>query len=73
MKPVHKGVRLWIVPLLIFALGTGGSWSLSQAFRQDALRAWQAQAEQAGRWLSGTLLAWLEERNHPALTMDPIF
>jgi signal transduction histidine kinase/DNA-binding response OmpR family regulator len=65
MKPVHKGVRLWIVPLLIFALGTGGSWSLSQAFRQDALRAWQAQAEQAGRWLSGTLLAWLEESYAP--------
>ncbi len=65
MNSVSKSARLWLVPLFIFALGTSGSWSLSQAFRQDALRAWQAQAEQAGRWLSGTLLAWLEESYAP--------
>jgi CheY-like chemotaxis protein len=65
MNPVSKGVRLWLVPLLIFALGTGGSWSLGQAFRQDALRAWQAQAEQTARGLSGTLLGWLEESYAP--------
>jgi signal transduction histidine kinase len=47
------------------ALGTGASWGLSQAFRQDALRAWQAQAEQTARWLSGTLLGWLEESYAP--------
>jgi len=65
MNSVPKRARLWLVPLLIFTLGTGGSWSLSQAFRQDALHAWQAQAEQAARWLSGTLLAWLEESYAP--------
>jgi len=65
MNLFPNGARLWLIPLLIFALGTGGSWSLSQAFRQDALRAWQAQAEQAARWLSGTLLAWLEESYAP--------
>jgi len=65
MNLVPKVARLWLVPLLIFALGTGGSWSLSQAFRQDALRAWLAQAEQTARWLSGTLLAWLEESYTP--------
>ena len=65
MNPVSKGVRLWFVPLLIFALGTGGSWSLGEAFRQDALRAWQAQAEQTARGLSGTLLGWLEESYAP--------
>jgi len=65
MNSVPKGALLWLVPLLILALGTGGSWSLSQAFRQDALRAWQAQAEQTARWLSGTLLAWLEESYAP--------
>ncbi len=56
---------LWLVPALILILGTGGSWGLSRAFRQDALRAWQAQGEQASRWLSGTLLAWLEESYAP--------
>ena len=49
MNPISKALRLWLVPLLIFVLGTVGSWSLSQAFRQDALRAWRAQAEEAAR------------------------
>ncbi|MGB5299897.1 MAG: hypothetical protein WBN48_14320, partial [Thiogranum sp.] len=65
MNSAPKSARLWLVPLLIFALGTGGSWSLSQAFRQDAWHAWQAQAEQTARWLSGTLLGWLEESYAP--------
>ena len=60
-----KGPMLWFIPILVLALGTGGSWSISQAFRQDALLAWQAQAEQTARWLSGTLLAWLEESYAP--------
>jgi len=65
MNPAAKGVRHWLIPLLIFALGTGGSWSLSQAFRQDALRAWRAQTEQTAHALSGTLLGWLEESYAP--------
>ena len=65
MHSTPKSVRLWFVPLLIFALGTGGSWSISQAFRQDAWHAWQAQAEQTARWMSGTLLGWLEESYAP--------
>jgi signal transduction histidine kinase len=65
MNPAAKGARRWLVPLLIFALGTGGSWSLSQAFRQDAWRAWQAQVEQTAHALSGTLLGWLEESYAP--------
>ena len=71
-EPVDRPVNerrlvagLWLVPLLILVLGTAGSWSLSQAFRRDALRAWQGQAEQAARWLSGTLLGWLEESYAP--------
>ena len=65
MKSLPKGTMLWLVPVLILALGTGGSRGLSQAFRQDALRAWQGQAEQTARGLSGTLLAWLEESYAP--------
>jgi len=61
----HTPARLWLVPVLIVVLGTAGSWTLSQAFRRDALRAWQGQAEQAARWLSGTLLSWLEESYAP--------
>ena len=65
MISLPKGAMLWLVPVLILALGAGGSRGLSQAFRQDALRAWQAQAEQTARGLSGTLLAWLEESYAP--------
>jgi signal transduction histidine kinase/DNA-binding response OmpR family regulator len=65
MKSLPKGAMLWLVPLLILTLGTGGSWGLSQAFRQDAQRAWQAQGEQVARSLSGTLLGWLEESYAP--------
>jgi len=65
MKSLPKGAMLWLVPVLILALGTWGSWGLSQAFRQDAQRAWQAQAEQTAQGLSGTLLAWLEESYAP--------
>jgi signal transduction histidine kinase len=60
-----SSVALWLVPVLILALGAAGSWSLSRAFQEDALRGWQAQGEQTSRWLSGTLLAWLEESYAP--------
>ncbi len=56
---------MWLVPALVLMLGTAGSWSLSRAFRQDALHAWQTQGEQTARWLSTTLLGWLEESYAP--------
>ena len=73
MNPAAKGVRHWLLPILIFVLGTGGSWSLSQAFRQDALRAWQAQVEQTAHALSGTLLGWLEESYAPLSGLAILF
>ena len=55
----------WSLLALLLALGVGGSWRLSEAFRDDALRAWKAQADNAGQWLSGTILNWLEESYSP--------
>jgi len=54
----------WVL-LLLLAAGLAGSWYLSEAFRLDARRAWLAQADRAGDWLTGTALNWLEESYAP--------
>ena len=51
--------------LVLLATGVGGSWLLSEAFRADAWHAWTAQSKNAGQWLTGTLLNWLEESYAP--------
>jgi signal transduction histidine kinase len=55
----------WSLLLVLMTAGTGGSWLLSEAFRADAWRAWTARTENAGQWLTGTLLNWLEESYAP--------
>ncbi|MBF0280916.1 MAG: response regulator, partial [SAR324 cluster bacterium] len=55
----------WLFLLVLLVLGAGGSWWLSETFRKDARNSWEAQAEQAGQWLSGTVLNWLEESYAP--------
>ena len=51
--------------LVLLVAGAGGSWLLSEAFRADARNAWTAQSKNAGQWLTGTLLNWLEESYAP--------
>jgi len=51
--------------VFIVICGIAGSVALSEAFRNDARRAWQAEATQVAQWLSGTLLGWLEESYGP--------
>ena len=58
------GLRV-IILLIIAALGSAGTLAVSQAFRDEARRGWELEAEQSAQWLSGTLLAWLEESYAP--------
>ena len=64
-SPLNRSVSLWLVPLLILVIGTGSSWSLRSAFRQDAQRAWETEAAQTAERLSFILLTWLEESYAP--------
>jgi len=63
MKPALR----WLLLLPLLLLGLGGTWILSDAFRSDAHRAWIAQADRAGQWLSGTVLNSWEESYAPLL------
>jgi signal transduction histidine kinase/CheY-like chemotaxis protein len=58
---------------LIAVLGIGGTYFLSDAFRSDARRAWESEATQAARWLSGTVLNWLEESYAPVSAVATLF
>jgi signal transduction histidine kinase/CheY-like chemotaxis protein len=64
MNPLRQTLRWSLLLVLLFA-GAGGSWLLSEAFRADAWRAWVAQADRSGQWLTGTVLNWLEESYAP--------
>ena len=64
-SPLNRSVSLWLVPLLILVVGTGSSWSLRSAFRQDAQRTWETEADQTAERLSFILLTWLEESYAP--------
>ncbi len=52
--------------LLIAALtGFWGVFAVSEVFKTDARRSWEAEGDQVAQWLSGTLLGWLEESYAP--------
>ena len=63
----------WILLILLAFGGISGSYALSEAFRTDARQAWEAEASQAARWLSGTLLGWLEESYAPLSGLAILF
>ncbi len=58
-------VTLWLVPLLLLAIGVMASYSISEAFRRDAILGWEARAEQTGERLATILLTWIEETYIP--------
>jgi signal transduction histidine kinase/DNA-binding response OmpR family regulator/HPt (histidine-containing phosphotransfer) domain-containing protein len=60
-----RNMLRWMPLLALLLAGVGSSWLLSETYRADALRAWTAQADRAGQWLSGNLLNWLEESYAP--------
>jgi len=63
----------WILLSLLTVGGITGSYALSEKFRADAVEAWKAEASQAGRWLSGTVLGWLEESYAPLSGLAILF
>ncbi len=63
----------WIALAALVAAGLGGSYAVSQAFRDDARDAWKAEAAQTAQWLSGTLLGWLEESYAPLSGLAILF
>ncbi len=60
-----RNILRWMPLLVLLLTGFGSSWLLSETYRADALRAWTAQADRAGQWLSGNLLNWLEASYAP--------
>ncbi|MEP5764177.1 MAG: PAS-domain containing protein [Halieaceae bacterium] len=55
----------WWLLIAILLLGGGATATLSQWFHDDAQKTWESHAAQAEQWLSGAVLAWLEESYAP--------
>ena len=68
-----KTAITWTLLLLLAVGGIGGSYALSEAFRTNAREAWEAEASQAARWLSGTVLGWLDESYAPLSGLAILF
>jgi PAS domain S-box-containing protein len=68
-----KIVLTWILLIPLVVGGILGSYALSQKFRTDAREAWEAKASQSARWLSGTVLTWLDESYAPLSGLAILF
>ena len=68
-----KNTLTWMFLILLALGGLYGSYALSEAFRTDAGEAWETEASQAARWLSGTVLGWLEESYAPLSGLAILF
>jgi len=63
----------WILLIPLAVGGIVGSYALSEKFRTDAREVWEAKASQSARWLSGTVLGWLEESYAPLSGLAILF
>ncbi|MDJ0818516.1 MAG: PAS domain S-box protein [Desulfobacterales bacterium] len=63
----------WIFLALLAAGGILGSYALSEKFRANAREVWEEKASQSARWLSGTVLTWLEESYAPLSGLAILF
>jgi len=63
----------WILLILLAVGGIVGSYTLSEKFRTDARQVWQEKASQAARWLSATVLGWLDESYAPLSGLAILF
>ena len=68
-----KTALTWILLILLAMGGIVGSYALSEKFRADAWDVWQAKAGQSARWLSGTVLGWLDESYAPLSGLAILF
>ncbi len=63
----------WMLLVAVAAVGLGGAYFLSEAFRADARESWESEAAQSAQWLSGTVLSWLEESYAPLYAIAVLF
>ena len=63
----------WILLILLAVGGIVGSYTLSERFRTDARQVWEEKASQAARWLSATVLGWLDESYAPLSGLAILF
>ena len=68
-----KTALTWILLILLALGGFYGTYALSEAFRADARKAWEAEAAQTAQWLSSTVLGWLEESYAPLSGLAILF
>jgi PAS domain S-box-containing protein len=68
-----RTVLTWILLILLAAGGIFGSYTLSEKFRTDARQVWEEKASQAARWLSATVLGWLDESYAPLSGLAILF
>ena len=68
-----KTALTWILLILLALGGIYGTHTLSEAFREDARKGWEAEASQAAQWLSSTILGWLEESYAPLSGLAILF
>ena len=68
-----KTALTWILLIPLAVGGIAGSYALSEKFRSDARQVWQSEASQSARWLSATVLGWLEESYAPLSGLAILF
>ncbi len=68
-----RTIATWTLLIFLAVGGLGGTYALSEAFRSDAERTWEMEAAQAARWLSATLLGWLDESYAPLSGLAILF
>ncbi len=60
-----RTITTWFTLILLAVGGILGSYTLSEKFRTDARQVWEEKASQSARWLSATVLGWLDESYTP--------
>ncbi len=68
-----RTILTWILLILLAVGGIVGSYALSERFRTNAREVWEVEASQSARWLSGTVLGWLEESYAPLSGLAILF
>ena len=68
-----RTITTWFMLILLAVGGIVGSYTLSEKFRADARQVWEVKASQSARWLSATLLGWLDESYTPLSGLAILF
>lgn len=68
-----RTITTWFMLILLAVGGIVGSYTLSEKFRTDARQVWQEKASQSARWLSATVLGWLDESYSPLSGLAILF